>query len=521
MRQRLRLIMASLLMLLLAASPVAAPAAAPSSPPGPVQPAGFPGSWYLGATPPNLDPTKPVLVFVHGKGGSAATWWAETVYHGTNDMYAYAYNNGYQTAFVDLEPEGDMWVNGELLQQQLAEITTHVGVERVVIIAHSKGGVDANAAAAFFGAGPMIEKVITLGSPHWGTPIADLAYSTWTWWLAALLGQRTDATYVVQTGYMAWFRSVADGTSDGVAYYTLGGRKCGPFLTALWWGCMYLDGEDDGVVPMDFSHKPRATVVADGWWDHDEIRMGSRVWGPIQQVLQSSTSGQQFSPSLAGGLTAGGGLTNMLARGGEVTGTAGGEPFPVESGVRGLTLIFYASSPDFVATLTGPDGSSYAVTMQSQVSGGEIFAGAWMGSVEIAKPVAGEWRFSAAAAQRTGYLMVAALDSDLRARLDVGSGTSAPGGKRGLSVAFDQAVRSAIVTGALSVAGRQPYAQPRFSLAPGGFHRATISLPKQEGVHNLTVTATGSLPDGSAFERTLIASFPVVPKGTQGPWLGR
>ncbi|MFZ5815142.1 MAG: esterase/lipase family protein, partial [Bacillota bacterium] len=256
MRNWLRLATAPLLLLLLAASLAGAPAAAQSPPPSPVRPLGSPGSWYIGAIPPDFDPAKPVLVFVHGKGGSAAAWWSETAYHGPNDMYTYAYTHGYRTAFVDLEPEGDMWANGELLRLQLSQIARYFGVERVVVIAHSKGGVDVNAAAAFYGAGPLIEKVITLGSPHWGTPLADLAYSTWTWWLAALLGQNTDATYVMQTGYMAWFRSVADAAGDSVPYYTLSGHSCGPFLTALWWGCVYLSGEDDGAVPLAFSQKP-------------------------------------------------------------------------------------------------------------------------------------------------------------------------------------------------------------------------------------------------------------------------
>lgn len=245
MRIHLRYVMAAMLLLMMFSSLAARPALARSTPPTPVRPAGTPGSWYSGGTPPDHDPSLPVLVFVHGKGDSAAGWWSDTLYHGPNDMYSYAYDNGYRTAFVDLEPEGDMWANGQILHQQLVEITGHFDVQRVVIIAHSKGGVDANAAAAFFGAGTMIERVITLGSPHWGTPLADLAFSTWAWWLAALLGQNTDATYVMQTGYMAWFRSVAD-PGDTVPYYTVSGRKCGPFLTALWWGCVYLGGRMTG-----------------------------------------------------------------------------------------------------------------------------------------------------------------------------------------------------------------------------------------------------------------------------------
>lgn len=501
---RLRLLLATLLLLPMLASL----AAAQSTVPAPAPVAGTLNSWHDGGTPPDNDPARPVLVFVHGRGGSAGAWWLETAYHGPNDMYATAYANGYRTAFVNLESHADMWVNGELLHQQLVEITAHFGVERVVVITHSKGGVDANAAAAFYGAGPLIEKVITLGAPHWGTPLADLAYSTWIWWLAELLGQRTDATYVLQTGYMAWFRSQADSVGDTVPYYTIRGKKCGPFLTALWWGCIYLSGEDDGVVPLAGQQKPGATILADGRWDHDEIRMGSRTWERIAGVLQGSGG-----PSTAG--VAGAGrpeaLGNLLLRGGEVTGTAEGQPFPLESGVRKASILFYASSPDFTATLTGPDGSSRTVKMEAQVPAGGDLAGAWLGGVELAKPAVGEWRLATAASSRTGYLMVAALESDLHARLDLGAKAVAPGGSQSLIVSLNQAVQSATVDGDLSLNGGPSYATPILSPVKSGVYRTTLPLLEQEGVHNLSLTVTGALADGTAFERSLVASFAVIP----------
>lgn len=507
MRHAMRMLMASLLLCLLAAPPAGTSTAVLTrgSLPAPTEaraaPTGEPGSWYVGAVPPNLDPSGPVLVFVHGKGGSAAVWWTETAYHGVNDMYAYAYYHGYRTAFVDLEPEGDMWVNGHLLQQQLMAITSYFAVPDVVIIAHSKGGVDTNAAAAFFGAGPMIDRVITLGTPHWGTPLADLAYSTWAWWLTVLLGQNTDASYVMQTGYMAWFRSVADTPGDPVVYYTISGRRCGPFLSALWWGCIYLSGEDDGLVPVGASHKPGAPVVADGWWDHDEIRMGSRTWGTLAPVLTAAGAGNAGGGGQAGPVQPSV-LTNILARGGEVVGKAAGQPFPVESGVRKVSFTFYASSPDFTASLTGPDGSVVRVRMGEQVPAGDPFAGAWVGSVTMARPEPGEWRFETASPHRAGYLMVAAIEGGFSARMEAGSLLAAPGSTQKLGVTFSQEPESVQVSGVLSLNGE------RFAAFTG--RQAVFTLPGSEGVYNLTVTATGTLADGSSFERTLVGSIAVM-----------
>lgn len=49
----------------------------------------------------------------------------------------------------------------------------------VVIIAHSMGGLVARRAIQHFGAGARVQRLITLGTPHSGTPLADLA-TAWT-----------------------------------------------------------------------------------------------------------------------------------------------------------------------------------------------------------------------------------------------------------------------------------------------------------------------------------------------------
>jgi hypothetical protein len=496
---------------------------------------GSPGTWYVGATPPNVDYRKPVLVFVHGKGGAAVDWWSDTVYHGVNDMYAYAYNAGYRTAFVDMYPESSMWVNGDLLNQQLNAITAYFGVSKVTIIAHSKGGVDANAASVHYGASGKIERIITLSSPHWGTPLADMAYSTWTWWLAALLGERSDATYVLQTGYMSYFRSITDGRDNSVPYYTLSGNKCGPVFSALWVSCGMISGQDDGLVPVWAALKPGGTLIKDGYWDHDEIRMGSRTWSWFAPVIQTTTGSATTTVVSAGPQLAAAGQApragrpggsakpeapgNVILRGGATEGPTAPD-FPIESQVRSATVAVYASSPDFTATLTGPDGSSYQVAMQSQVPADDVFAGAWMGTVEVKSPAAGQWHLTGTAAGNTGYLMMAELDSDLQATLDAGPAVDVPGARHRLAVGFGplRTPASSQAEAAVALAGQQPHGRPAFAQAAGGQLTAAVDLPGQSGIHNVTVTVTGTLPDGSNFERTLFSSFAAVAPAERGRW---
>ncbi|WP_279401318.1 hypothetical protein [Piscibacillus salipiscarius] len=75
-----------------------------------------PGEWYIGSTPSNLDPSKPILLFVHGLNSTAQIWWED------NDMYQTAYDAGYQTTFLQLHDAGgyneDMWDNGQLLAEK-------------------------------------------------------------------------------------------------------------------------------------------------------------------------------------------------------------------------------------------------------------------------------------------------------------------------------------------------------------------------------------------------------------------
>ncbi|MBP2017544.1 pimeloyl-ACP methyl ester carboxylesterase [Symbiobacterium terraclitae] len=495
--------------------PEGAAAAAAAAPPAPTR-VGMTlgaGDWYVGATPPNVDPAKPVLVFVHGKGGSASVWWDETTYHGTNDMYAYAYNNGYRTAFVSLHPEGTMWANGQLLSSLLNSITSYFGVNRVTIVAHSKGGVDANAASVHYGAAPKIREVITLGTPHRGTPVADLAYSDWAGWLAELLGQRTDAAYVMQTGYMDYFRSVTDGLDPAVRYSTVSGYKCGPVFTALWLGCMYISGEDDGLVPVWSAEKPGGTHLRTGYWDHDEIRMGSRVWSTIAPRLTAAGSpGERAvaAPQPYGGEAAPG---NLILRGGPVSGGSAAASFPVERGVTAVTFHVLGSSADLSASLVAPDGTVHPVKLTGRIDEGEVLAGAWIGSAEVQRPQAGEWRLEVTGAKESAYLMVAALEGGVQAVLDRGAGVSLPGESRpvtlrllGPAVAESRAEARLVRDGAAALG----HAEFR---SEGGRHVALVEAPEEAGVHALSVTVTGTLRDGSAFERNLVTSFAVFDAG--------
>jgi len=183
------------------------------------------GNIYYGATPSNLRAGSPVIVFIHGYSSRASTWWDG------NDMYNKAFADGYRTAFVSVNPDKDMWVNGQLFNNMLGTITNRFGVNRVVVVAHSKGGLDTDAALVHYGAKNKVARVITLSSPHHGTPLADLAQSGWVSWLSGVFGQVNDATNCLQTGYASYFRSQTDNNSNNTTNFrTVGAWRYGGIL---------------------------------------------------------------------------------------------------------------------------------------------------------------------------------------------------------------------------------------------------------------------------------------------------
>jgi triacylglycerol lipase len=57
---------------------------------------------------------------------------------------------------------------------RLADFIRAIPAERVNVIAHSMGGLDARYAIAKLGAAERIASLVTIGTPHHGTPLADL-----------------------------------------------------------------------------------------------------------------------------------------------------------------------------------------------------------------------------------------------------------------------------------------------------------------------------------------------------------
>jgi pimeloyl-ACP methyl ester carboxylesterase len=491
---------------------------------------GSEGDYYLGAIPPNFNPDQPVLVFVQGLTSDAASWWGSTRYNGDNDMYQCAYNAGYRTAFVNFRDAdgdaGDMWRNGPVLSKQLESICKHFNVAKVNLICHSKGGIDSQAAIVYYGASQYVARIFTLSTPHWGSPLADLAYSSWVSWLSELIGMQSDGTYSLQTGYMSYFRSITDKNvaNDNVAYFTAAGTDWGPKLSSLHLGGVYLSsyGDNDGAVTVESAHNPRAVHVITGKFNHDGIRVGRMTWKYIEPIINSLQRPRQQpelinDPSDHQGLTA----ANIYARGGALQSAAALE-IPVDSLTRRINVDFLVAEPLAKIKIKAPNGLSYRPVKVYRDT--DFFKGATHHVFIINRPVKGNWQVVVKSKTNNAYFLAVTYDSPLKLKLNIGKQCAKTNSSYDFKVAIDfgkSEVKTYNITSGVqlnrvgSQKGGKAVADIRMNLKDNSLERELV-LPSEPGLYNLCMDVKGTLDDGSPFARSLVYSFMVESERQKG-----
>ncbi|MDQ0176493.1 esterase/lipase family protein [Bacillus chungangensis] len=470
-------------------------------------PPGNPGEWYAGATPDEVDPAKSPIVFVHGFNSSSFTWTEG------NDMDKIAYENGYETAFIDLYPDKNMWDNGKLLAEMLEDVYHHFG-KKLVVVAHSKGGVDTQTALVHYNAHPYVNSVITLGSPHHGTQLADLAYSKWAGWLAAIIGLKNDATYSVQTSYMSYYRSETDRHSNVKQnpLYTFSGTSWGSFGGALYWGGLYLKqfGQNDGVITVDSTRLPYAKEVKKDNWDHQSIKNGSSTFSLFRPYLKTSTFDFHTAESYtyeddtnmsepAFSYLHGGAYRDMTT-----------ETIIVEDSVKKMTVSWISDKESTNLTLNSPSQKEYTDFIVNEISEG-IFKGAYEYTIEIDQPDAGNWEITAVQTMES-YLLNTVYESDINKELSVQ-----------LNKGNDLSL--SIQSGDHKIDDNQLEAKVHVEYINNNVKEDGIILSKQdneqsvtfpnhgEGVYNFTIDLNGLTKNGHPFQRSIIKSVYMDSKG--------
>jgi pimeloyl-ACP methyl ester carboxylesterase len=451
---------------------------------------GKPGRWFIDKETANTDGF-PIL-FVHGINTSSDTWIQD------NDMLPIIRGAGYQSVFIDLHPDEDMWTNGEILAEKIREMYGSLN-EKLIIVGHSKGGIDAQSALVHYGASPYVERVVTLSTPHHGSELADLAFSKWAGWLTDALKSKTDAVFALQTAYMKGFRKETDGhdLAKGIPIYTFGGTGWGGAYSELFWGGLYLSrfGQSDGAVLVKSSRLPYAKEVAVGDWTHTEIKEGSEIFPYLKDLFLEEVKDFHFTGASELPVE---GEASVLHRGGEFDGI-GVESFSVEEGVERITVDWISDQRDTVYELMGPDGQEYK-KWSVALDATRFFPDAYHHTILITQPISGRWEVKAKSSKKEHYMLSILFH------------------KKGMS--DGDAVVSALNGSEPSV--RKTYTIHHIPMKSGKKSAALItsedlsSLPLadfEEGIHNITTDLEGKTVQGNEFQRTIIQTVYVDGKG--------
>ncbi|MCA1065033.1 hypothetical protein QTG56_09085 [Rossellomorea sp. AcN35-11] len=459
---------------------------------------GIPGRWFVDEKADGMQGF-PIL-FIHGIHSSSDTWIRG------RDIQEFTREYGHQAAFIDLYPDGDMWKNGRLLEKALHDIYRFFK-RKVVVVGHSKGGIDIQTALVHFGAAPFVERVITLSSPHHGSELADLAFSKWAGWLTDGLKSRNEAVFSLQTGYMKSFRSSTDGldSAKAVPFYTFGGTGWGGMNSELFWGGLYLSryGQNDGAVLVKSSRLPYGREVAVEDWSHLTIKEGMEIFPYITDLLSEKVQEVPFVSSSVSGSDEG---NSVLHRGGQFTGI-GTETFLVEDGVEEISIDWISDQQDTIYELVSPDGRVYKKFTHTEDATG-FFPGAYHHSIILSHPISGRWEITGHTQHNEHYMLTILFHKrfHIKAHHPSEDGSSSLGA---LNIQ-EKLVNKTYTIHHIPINGG---IQKRTTVTTTGDLSSLPLAEFEEGIHNITIDIEGETQSGSKFERTLIYSVYVDGKG--------
>jgi triacylglycerol lipase len=156
--------------------------------------------------------------------------------------------------------------------EQLRALVDQLPGERVNVIAHSMGGLDARYAISKLGLADRVASLVTIGTPHFGTPLADLGAGLVPGTVSRALSRVVDvrALHDLTTDALDRFnRDVTD--APAVAYCSVVARSAFSQTNPLLWPSHAFltarSGANDGIVPADSQGwgKVIREIEADHW----------------------------------------------------------------------------------------------------------------------------------------------------------------------------------------------------------------------------------------------------------------
>lgn len=288
---------------------LAAQATPPAAPPLTTD-STYPNLFY-GAVPANGE-NAPVVVFVHGLGGSVIDWIEAAncpssisgCVGSKNDMYDWAYQEGFRTVWLSLNADNtnnnlSIQTNAAMLQSLFPQILSHFGVSKVYFVCHSKGGLDLQQAIANPQWIGIAKAVIQLGTPNQGDALCDWLYTPAGQLLQPVVPSLfNDATKSMETSNVQQLRSQWDPLfqNAGIPFYTLSGNTyacaagqgtcptdlTGPILTSVTGASSA--PPNDGLVTHPETLLPTSYAMELGviHVNHYQLRMGDNAFAYVK-----------------------------------------------------------------------------------------------------------------------------------------------------------------------------------------------------------------------------------------------
>ena len=278
----------------------------------------------------------PVLVFVHGLAGSYADWLESNncppsptvcgpngVGAGTgNDMYDYAYQAGFRTAFMSLSANNSnngatIQANAAMLETIFQPILNHFGASKVYFICHSKGGLDLQAALATPQWIGIASAVFTLGTPNQGDALANWLFLTPNGQslLNLIPTLNTPGVQALEIQNVQQFRAQWDPIFTGaqIPFYTVAGDICtephpsttcnntvtGPILQSLTGGTSSPPNDELVTAPETYLPTTYAMDMGVELVNHYQLRLGDNSFSMIYSRVMALENQQNGQPGLA------------------------------------------------------------------------------------------------------------------------------------------------------------------------------------------------------------------------------
>ncbi|HEY3364893.1 MAG TPA: alpha/beta fold hydrolase [Symbiobacteriaceae bacterium] len=289
-------------------------------------------------------------VLVHGFMSSASTWatWENT--YGPNAglplmSFSFANNHGSWLAHASEEAA------------QISQAKQKFGVEKLNIVGHSKGGLDSRAYLAM--GGQDVKRLVMLGTPNGGSPLADIAklggILSPAVGLVSLIGE--PALTEITVTYMQLIGNQIVGPNPNTRYYTVAGDWHGLFGASN----PLIPGSDDGVVGVSSVETlPYTTSLGHSSSFHTSMTSGATEWNLAKSQVVTTTQAWPVGGrlALAGGIMGGPtpvsltSLTGFSLAGGSQTSSV-----TVEAGAPVILGALYGSGT-LDLTLTTPSGAT-------------------------------------------------------------------------------------------------------------------------------------------------------------------